>query len=384
MAALALLALLVLAPAPGAEAQTRPLRDALGVMVDGPMLDGTVDLDGEARRIDAIGFGHVRLGIYWSDVERWPGRPQEWAKYDRLIGAFARRGVHVLPVLLRAPLWATGGVFDEGAVPDNDAFGRFAASAVARYGRTGAFWRENPQIPGTPITDWQIWNEPHFPAQWKIQPEFAPSYVAMVRAARTAIKGVDPQARIVLGGLSGAPWWELERIYRAGGKGTFDVVAIHPYRDTPGLVIQAARATRRMMNRFGDGQMPIMITEVTRSSSQGYVEDHPLYGDETDQAVWLTQLLSKFERYRHALGIERMFWFTWMSPPVGGDLIWEYAGLRRRESDGRVVDKPALGAMRIAVKAWKRRVAAQQSAERAARKRAAAKKDRRVSGSAAG
>ena len=79
---------------------------------------------------------------------------------------------------------------------------------------------------------WQIWNEPNT-STWPIQP-FAKTYVALVRAARTAISRVDPGAKVVLAGMPNYSWHDLETIYRVrGARRLFDVVAIHPYTAQP-------------------------------------------------------------------------------------------------------------------------------------------------------
>ena len=49
-------------------------------------------------------------------------------------------------------------------------------------------------------------------------------------------------------------------------------------------------------------------------------------------------------RYR----ISQVFWFDWLSPPLGSPNAFDYSGLRRRQDDGSMVDKPALAAFRRA------------------------------------
>ena len=49
-------------------------------------------------------------------------------------------------------------------------------------------------------------------------------------------------------------------------------------------------------------------------------------------------------RYR----IAQVFWFDWLSPPLGSPNAFDYSGLRRRNRNGSIVDKPALAAFRSA------------------------------------
>lgn len=50
----------------------------------------------------------------------------------------------------------------------------------------------------------------------------------MLRATKKAVTSVDPQAKIVVGGLFGRSWESLQTLYDHGARGLFDVVAIHP------------------------------------------------------------------------------------------------------------------------------------------------------------
>jgi hypothetical protein len=342
----ALAALLVPAGAAQAQLAERPVSDFAGVMVDGPLIAGHADIASEAAVMSGVGIGHARIAMYWREIEPVEGGPLLWGDFDRMVGALAQRGIQVLPVVMRAPGWATGGDEREGAIPDTAAYARFAAQAVRRYGPAGTFWAENPSIHRRPMRDWQIWNEPHHKSSWAIHPDFMASYLTLLRGARAAIKAADPGARIVLGGLTEGPWYELERLYGAGARGAFDVVAIHPYRTTPAQIIRVVRETRRVMTRYGDGALPMFITEMTFTSSKGFVEDLPIFTDEAGQAELLKQLMVRLLAVRHALGIERAYWFTWLSPPPGSHLIWHYAGLRRLAWDRTVVSKPALEALR--------------------------------------
>ena len=80
-------------------------------------------------------------------------------------------------------------------------FQDFVRAAVGRYGTGGTFWREHPDLPNIPVTDWQVWNEANSPLFWKPKPDAA-AYLELLRGFDSAARGVDRQANIVLGGLS--------------------------------------------------------------------------------------------------------------------------------------------------------------------------------------
>ena len=67
-------------------------------------------------------------------------------------------------------------------------------AAVGRYGTGGTFWREHPDMPRLPVTDWQVWNEPNSPLFWKPKPDAA-AYLELLRGFDSAARGADPQAR---------------------------------------------------------------------------------------------------------------------------------------------------------------------------------------------
>ena len=344
MTALRLLLLTVLTVALLAPAQTSAATPGsfFGVMGDGPLLAPGVDLDREARLMRSTGVSSVRVAFYWRDLEPRPGE-FAWAEPDRIVGAMARAGVGVLPVVVRAPTWATGGDEREGAVPDNAAYARFLKALVGRYGPTGS------ANAGRPIRSWQVWNEPDIPRYWEGKP-WPSTYVALLRAARGSIKAADPGAQVVAAGLTNRSWEDLGELYAAGGRGLFDAAAIHPFSRRVSNVVKIVRLARAEMRRRGDTRVPLMLTEVSWSSGKGRSTFN--YGWETTeigQAAKVGEALRALARERTRLGIGGVWWYTWLSPPLGDDESFSYAGLRRVRG-GKAVDKPARAAFSRAVR----------------------------------
>jgi len=331
---LALLAALAVAlPAP---ASAQVPAGFFGVHADGPLFGPEVDLDGEAALMSAIGVRTVRVAVYWRDIEPRPGR-FTWSGYDRVLRAFAARGVRVMPILVRSPPWAAGGDTDEGAVPRRGHFGRFARRIVDRYGRGGVL--------ALPVTHWQVWNEPDIDRYWQGTP-WPRTYLRLLREARGAIRRADPRAVVVAAGLTNRSWRSLAQLYRAGGRGAFDAAAIHPFSRRVENVVRIVRLAREAMRDAGDGSTPLLLTEVTWTSGLGQSTQN--YGwevDEPGQAERVREGLSALAAQRRALGIERVFWYTWLDGPRGAPESFAYAGLRRFEG-GQVVAKPAFEAFR--------------------------------------
>jgi len=345
-ALLVLLTLLI----PVATAGAAP-RAFFGVMADGPLLtDPRADLDREAALMRASGVGQVRLAVYWRELQPVAGGPVDWTSVDRVVRATARRGLRVLPVLVRAPAWATGGDEREGAVPDAAAYARFCADAVARYGPAGSFWAQNAGVRRVPIRAWQVWNEPDITRYWVGAP-WARTYVTLLRAANAAIKAADPRARVVAAGLTNRSWEDLAALYRAGGRAHFDVAAVHPFSRRVENVVKIVRLARGVMTRAGDGRAPLALTEVSWSSGKGRSTFN--YGwefDERGQAARVREALPALAAQRRRLRLDSVHWYTWLSPAVGERESFSYAGLRRLGGGG-IVSKPALTAFRRAVRA---------------------------------
>ena len=320
-------------------------------------------LEGEVGAMAGAGVGSIRASFFWARMQPYRdwdeipesgrgdftdvrGRPFHFAEMDRLVAAAAARRIRVMPVLLFAPYWAQRQVGRFASPPKDPAdYAAFVRVLAERYGPGGDFWRERPGLPRLPIRDWQLWNEPTMPGFWLDQP-FAKHYVALLRAARPALRRVDPGARVVLAGLVYDSPAALRAIYRAGGRGHFDVAAVHPFtREVSGVGLLLQRA-RRTMESYGDARKPLLVTELSWPSARGKIRFPYGYEmNEKGQAARLEAALPYLARRRRELGIERVYWYTWLTREVDRSYPFDYAGLRRLEGD-RVVAKPAFAAFR--------------------------------------
>jgi hypothetical protein len=373
-AASILLALAALAAAaPAAAAERVPAR-FFGVVAEPDLLHdralgpaGT-SLESEVAAMGDAGVGSIRASFFWARTQPYSswdeippeardeftdvgGRPFAFADIDRLVAAATARRIDVLPVVLWAPAWAAK-YRNEFASPPKDpkAYGQFVAVLAQRYGPGGAFWREHPELAPRPIRDWQLWNEPTMLGFWLDQP-FAKGYVQLLKAARPALRRVDPRARVVLAGLVYDSPAALRAIYRAGGRKHFDVAGLHPFTlqvKNVALLIDQARET---MREYGDGKKPVLVTELSWPSAKGKVPRQYGYEmDEKGQAARVAAALPYLAKRRRALRIERIYWYSWLTRETDPDYPFDYAGLRRLEPD-RVVPKPAFEAFRRSARA---------------------------------
>ena len=230
------------------------------------MWESDADLRRDLDEMVAVGAQWIRLDLNWSSIEPTRGN-FNWSNTDRVLDAVGSRGLKVVAILHTVPAWARASGTDNQFYPPLDPadFANYAGRAVDRY--------------SSRIKVWEVGNEPNTRRFWQPQPDAA-AYTALLKLSYTAIKTADAGATVLSAGLSPAtdaadgskisPATFLRRIYENGGKGFFDVVAIHPY-SVPARPIDPATVNwntfHRMpllydlMLRNGDGDKRMWITE---------------------------------------------------------------------------------------------------------------------------
>lgn len=348
LAFLSTLVLLVLGTAPAAAAPRPVPKGWLGVMADGPLSDGAVDIDDQFGAMSRARVGAVRFAIYWNEAQPDAAGAPDLTAPDRFVAAAARRRIPVLPVVLRAPAWARLHPDLLSSPPSRSgvkAYAGFLTQLIARYGPAGSFWAEHPELPRAPVRQWQIWNEPDGSHDWSDQPGLR-AYVKLLRRAHAAVKAADPGAKVVLAGLVGRSWEHLARLYRLGGRRYFDVAAVHPFTESVRHVMLLIRNARTTMRRFGDGRKPLVITELSWPSAKG--KTRYTYGFEVtprEQAARLRMAVRAIASERKALRIPAIYWSSWISYDRSKLYSFDYAGLLRIRH-GKAIRKPAFYAFR--------------------------------------
>jgi len=350
---------LVLAAVVAAPASAALPRSFFGVSLHPPAFDPGVSLTAQMRGIAATGAGTVTLSFEWLHAQPTARGPVDFTRSDAAVGAAARAGLGVLPVVVTTPPWAAltpGEAFSPPADPTT--YAAYLRALVDRYGPRGTFWTRNPSLPRRPIRGWQVWNEPVGGERpdgasifWVDSRPFAPTYVALLRAARAAVRAADPGADVVLAGLVGRSWETLTLLYAAGARGQFDAVSLHPYTGRPGNVLRAVGLVRAAMRAAGDANVPILVTEVGWPS---FAPDLS-WGDagvRRHQAWWLSQVVPQLARARTRLGIGGVVWNTWITRDRDPANAFDHSGLVRLQDGGRVVPKRL-------VRTWRRVVGAE-------------------------
>jgi hypothetical protein len=146
----------------------------------------------------------------------------------------------------------------------------FVTDAVGRSGTGGQFWAENPGLTQNPIEVWQIWNEQN--SATFDEPKPSPkAYAKLLDVSANAIRGRDPGADVILGGMAGligvkkavTAWNYLAKLYkRKGVKKDFDGVAPHPYGQRLKKFQLQIDRTRATMKQASDAGTGLWITEI--------------------------------------------------------------------------------------------------------------------------
>jgi len=304
---------------------------SVGVQFHGTWADYTDDQ--RARVLDlmaAAGVTSVRVDATWAALQ--PRSSGQWAAdqldvLDTVVDMAVERHLSVLVTLLVSPAWAGGG--DEGTrLPDDPADYASAIGFLAdRYaGRVEA---------------WEIWNEEN-------SDEFAQGadpvgYTQLLTAAYPAVKAADPQALVVFGGTQYNDDSFVAAAYTAGARGSFDVMATHPYPapsdaaptaedDGTEYSLGHVAAVRDVMDRNGDSAVPIWFTEVGWSSHEnsGGEEAYERGVTEEQQGDYLVDTLdlvrSDFPY------VQRVFWYAERDRTTGAPQISHF-GLLTTELD---------------------------------------------------
>ncbi len=349
-------------------ASARVPRGFVGMNLDGPLFPTTipgVDISRQMDKMVAAGVESVRVVFDWAaaqpyehardvppaDVSQFTnvgGVPTRFAQLDGIVGLAAEHGLTVLPVVIYAPNWdaAAHGPREFAAPKRNKPYGAFIAALIHRYGPKGTFW--TGATPKVPIRMWQIWNEPNIRTFWPLTP-ISRTYMALVRAAHSAIKAADPHAKVVLGGMPNYSWLQLRSFYKIpGARRQFDVVAAHPYTAQPDGVITILKRVRNVMDSNGDRRKPILADEVSWTSSLGKVKGNlDIATTEKGQAKKIGQLLPLLGRYRRSLDLLGFDYYTWAGVEQRTGNAFAYSGLFRF-AHGSFIAKPAFGSFRKA------------------------------------
>lgn len=215
------------------------------------------------ERITQAGAVSTRLGVGWPTLEPSPGQYQ-WAKLDDLIDLCDRYDVEPYVIIITTPGWARDQPQDTTLYAPLESHAQefidFCTALGTRY--HGRVWH------------YEFWNEPNGYG-WHYEDGFnhAGEYIPWLRRCYRAMKAVDPQIDVSVGGLDdadgNAPYYvSLLYQYRDAwypGERLFDAIATHPYvkRSLPvkATLRSRLRAIRNLCVSNGEPDCELWVTE---------------------------------------------------------------------------------------------------------------------------
>ena len=230
-----------------------------GVVTDMTWRISDADMARTGQLLQDSKAGWVRMQLDWNWLD---ADPELIAMYDEAVDVARASGSRVLLIASQTPSWASGSAIEESPPLDPNTYGDWLRTMVEHFkGRVDAY---------------EIWNEPDTANFWPSGPNAA-EYVALLKAGHAAVKGVDPSATVVFGGLVGGNRTYLEEAYAAEPElgRWFDVMAVHPYVAFAGAPDEIKLGP--------DGH-------IDRTSFASYRELHDiLVANGDDKPMWITE-----------------------------------------------------------------------------------------------
>ncbi len=191
-----------------------PLPDATVPSGWGVNIHFTDPQPGEMEKMALLGIKWVRMDLFWSQVEKQKGQ-YDFSAYDRLMGHLTKHKIRPLLILdYGNKLYEDGAPKSQDA---QDAFVRFARSAVSRYQGQGVLW--------------EMWNEPNLAMFWQPEPNVE-LYSKLALSVGKAIREIAPDEWYIGPATSGFDWSFIDGAFSRGTLKYFDAVSVHPYRQT--------------------------------------------------------------------------------------------------------------------------------------------------------
>src|SRR4030042_3923370 len=146
----------------------------------------------------------VRMDFLWEDIEPEKGS-RNFKKYDYIVDLLAKNNINILGLLSYSVSWA-GPAWNSPAY-DDKSFVNYVSYVISRYKDRVKYW--------------EIWNEPDDEQYWTPQDGMV-RYTQLLKEVYIKAKEIDPDCKVLNGGLSKAITLSLKKIYKNGGREYFD------------------------------------------------------------------------------------------------------------------------------------------------------------------
>jgi hypothetical protein len=222
----------------------------------------------------------IRLDVAPALVFTGQSQPPDFSGLDEVMALSEQYNVPVVADLFTIPWW----IADCQVPTDMSGMARCGTDDLAAYGSliTQIVAHGDPVI-----RDWEIWNEPDSGEFFSGTPQ---QYAQMLRTAHDAIKAIDPQANVLLGGISNTAGmgWLLQVFATAGADAAhaFDIANVHE-RNLLDALSPDIVPWKRFLAAFGFTG-PLWVTEHGYPSDPAFQYDPSYAAGAASQAAYLT------------------------------------------------------------------------------------------------
>ncbi len=292
----------------GEDFPTLTIPDGLGL---------NIHFTGEPRDLDRIakaGFGYVRTGIRWGQVEQEKGVYEYGGTgYDALTAGCRERDIHILYILL-----GRNDLYDLGNRKGREAFAAFASKTAERYAGHGILW--------------EVWNEPNHHRFGRIFDSME-QYLELTRQVARRVHKADPSGKVVAPATSGIALNWLEKAFEEGLLHRIDAVTVHPYRrhEPPESVIEDYRKLRALIQRYAPDGKSIPIISGEWGYPMIHWDDSRLTAGQQAQYFVRTYLVNLHQR------VPLHIYYQWKNEATTGPNLGPNSGIVQRD----LTPKPA-------------------------------------------
>jgi hypothetical protein len=300
------------------------------------------------KTMQSLGVRTARVRIVWANVEPKDMNPPSynWDFYDSVFRDMNTAGIHPTVAFDGCPDWACGSV--NGPI-DKTSPSRFAALVHA----FALHFSDAPYG----VQYYEFFNEPDSTYTsshnfgWGMHGDL---YAALLKATVPGLKAINPQARVMTGGLGADAYMDeqppgpfnrnfLRDVAAAGGGAYLDYINIHYYPQNPHWPTLAAKISDLGARARGYGlNQPFVCTETGLTSSTDPRWQSPYWGPNSEDMQ--SRYLARTFVESFAFGLAHIDWFTyrdWTDNYPDLAIFFE-TGLVRKDNSL----KPAAGAYR--------------------------------------
>ncbi len=221
----------------------------------------------------------IRLDVAPALVFSSPSRPPDFSGLDEVMALSRQYRLRVVADLFTIPSW----IANCQGLTEPSAMDRCGTDQLSEYrSLIGQIVAHADPV----IRDWEVWNEPDTPEFFAGSPQ---QYALMLRAAHDAIKAVDPQDDVLLGGISGVAGMSwLKQVFATPGAGAayaFDTGNVHERGEVDQLASDVTR-WKRFFASYGFAG-PLWVTEHGYPANAAFQYDHGYADGPSSQAAYL-------------------------------------------------------------------------------------------------